>query len=115
MRIWALVSMTLLAGCAGPAMNSARQAGPVQVLGSDKDPRQVAECIQFSWQVQRLFGATTDALLDVHDADRYTVYTIGGTHFVDVQKGPGEVAVKFYSQNRDDTSRRRLATVATCL
>ena len=50
------VSLALLGGCVSSAMNEARHQTPVRVLASSKATPLVAQCIQFSWQDEAVFG-----------------------------------------------------------
>ena len=53
--IGALV-LASLAGCAGSKMKEARSGTPYKTLASDKAPLVVAQCIQFGWQDEAVFG-----------------------------------------------------------
>lgn len=46
----------LLAGCAGATMKQARTQAPNQTLSSDKADLIVAQCVQFAWQDEDVFG-----------------------------------------------------------
>lgn len=114
MRIAAGCVFLLLAGCAGSAMNEAREGAPMQTLTSDKDAKLVAECTQYAWQDEAMFGTSADAMIEAQGGG-YTVYTVGGKYFADVRKGPEGTSVKYYSSVPGDVAQTRLAALATCL
>ncbi|HCT07873.1 MAG TPA: hypothetical protein DIW86_21150, partial [Pseudomonas sp.] len=53
--IGALV-VAALSGCAGSKMKDARAGTPYKTLASDKAPLVVAQCVQFGWQDETVFG-----------------------------------------------------------
>lgn len=110
------VSVALLAGCASTAMNETRQHSPVRALTSDKAAPLVAECIQFSWQDETVFGVDASGYIQSGKNAQLTVYTRGGESFADlVPQGMG-TSVSYYAQRPDDsTALRRMAMLATCL
>ena len=55
------LAVTLLAGCAGSVMNDARTKAPYKTLNSDKPEKVVAQCVQFSWQDEAVFGVDAGA------------------------------------------------------
>ncbi len=57
------LAVTLLAGCAGSAMNEARTKAPYKTLNSEKPGKDVAQCVQFSWQDEAVFGVDAAAYL----------------------------------------------------
>lgn len=57
------LAATLLAGCAGSAMNEARTQAPYKIMTSDKPEQVVAQCVQFSWQDEAVFGVDAGAYL----------------------------------------------------
>jgi hypothetical protein len=111
-----LALATLLAGCAGSAMDHARTAPPAKILTSQKPAQRVAECTEFAWQSEVLFGIDANAYLRKGEADGFTVYTREGAYFVDVKPQGAGAALAFYAPaNGGDTRDRRLAALATCL
>ena len=103
--IGALV-LAALAGCAGSKMKEARAGTPYKTLASDKATLVVAECVQFGWQDEGLFGV---------EAGGYTVYTTAGDYFVDVQSAGAGSTIKYYAAEDNMPAKRRLAALATCL
>ncbi len=69
------LAATLLAGCAGSAMNEARTQAPYKTLTSDKPEQVVAQCVQFSWQDEAVFGVDAGAYLQTGKKGGSTVYT----------------------------------------
>lgn len=111
-----LALATLLAGCAGSTMDHARAAPPAKTLTSQKPAQRVAECTEFAWQSEVMFGIDANAYLRRGEADSFTVYTREGAYFVDIKPQGAGAALAFYAPTTaGDTSDRRLAALATCL
>ncbi|MFJ2537356.1 hypothetical protein [Pseudomonas sp. NPDC087614] len=109
------LAATLLAGCAGSAMNDARTKTPYKVLTSDKAEKVVAQCVQFGWQDEAVFGVDAAAYLESRQQGGTTVYTRSAESFVDVLTGPSGTTLNYYAQKDDFIAKRRLAALATCL
>lgn len=109
------VAATFLAGCAGPAMNQARTQTPYKTLTSDKPEQVVAQCVQFSWQDEAVFGVDAGAYLQPGKKGGSTVYTRSAEAFVDVQSSGSGTALSYYAKHDDFMAKRRLAALATCL
>ena len=105
----------LLVGCAGSAMNQARTQAPYKTLTSDKPEQVVAQCVQFSWQDEAVFGVDAGAYLQPAQKGGTTVYTRSAESFVDVQGSATGTALSYYAQQDDFVAKRRLAALATCL
>lgn len=112
--IGALV-LAALAGCAGSKMKEARAANPYKTLASDKATLVVAQCIQFGWQDESVFGVDAGGFKEATDAGGFTVYTTGGDYFVDVLSSGAGSSVKYYAAEDNMPAKRRLAALATCL
>ena len=112
--IGALVLATL-AGCAGSKMKEARTASPYKTLASDKATLVVAQCIQFGWQDEKVFGVDAGGFKEATEAGGYTVYTTGGDYFVDIQSAGTGSTVNYYAGEDNMPAKRRLAALATCL
>lgn len=110
----AFVAATLLAGCASSAMNTARSGQPDRIINSTKEALKVAECVQFSWQDEAVFGVDASGYLE-RTAQGITVSTRGGEYFTDVSPAGSGSVVKFYAQKDDALAQRRMAALATCL
>ena len=109
------LAAALLAGCAGSAMTDARTQAPTQVLKSDKPEKQVAQCVQFSWQDEAVFGVDAGAYLQPGKQSGSTVYTRSAESFVDLSTDASGTTLKYYAQHDDFVAKRRLAALATCL
>lgn len=114
MVIGALV-LAALAGCAGSKMKEARAGSPHKTLASDKATLVVAQCIQFGWQDERVFGVDAGGFKEATEAGGYTVYTTAGDYFVDIQSTGAGSTVKYYAVEDNMPAKRRLAALATCL
>lgn len=112
-----IVAMTLgfLVGCTSPSMDSARTAPPVKTFVSDKQDQLVAQCIQFAWQDDVVFGVEADAYLKPGTKGGFTVYTRSAEYFVDVQSAAAGTTINYYEPKGDALADRRLASLATCL
>ncbi|SDR20781.1 hypothetical protein SAMN04490186_4004 [Pseudomonas grimontii] len=104
-----------LSGCAGSKMNEARLGAPYKAMASDKATLVVAECIQFGWQDESVFGVDAGGFKEPNGAGGFTVYTTGGDYFVDVQSAGAGSSVKYYAAEDTMPAKRRLAALATCL
>lgn len=112
--IAAAVGLCVLTGCTGLNMKQARSAAPVQTMNSEKTAQKIAQCVQFSWQDEAMFGVMTDASSEASDGG-YTVFTPAATYFADIRsRGAGSV-VSFYARELGEVATRRLASLATCL
>ncbi|MGE8067726.1 hypothetical protein [Pseudomonas sp. NPDC089569] len=109
------LAATLLAGCAGSVMNDARSKPANKVLKSDKPAQVVAECVQFSWQDESVFGVDASAYLQPGVKGGTTVYTRSAESFVDVTTDASGTVLSYYAQHDDFVAKRRLAALATCL
>ena len=116
MRIlMAALAVTLLAGCTGSAMNDARTKAPYKTLNSEKPGKDVAQCVQFSWQDEAVFGVDAAAYLQAGEKGGTTVYTRSAESFVDVTSDASGTVLSYYAQKDDFVAKRRLAALATCL
>lgn len=107
--------LAALAGCAGSKMKDARAGTPYKTLSSDKATLVVAECIQFGWQDETVFGVDAGGFKEPIGAGGFTVYTTGGDYFVDVENAGAGSSVKYYAIEHTMPAKRRLAALATCL
>lgn len=105
----------VLAGCASSTMHQARQGDPDKTFTSAKAEPMVAECIQFGWQDEAVFGVDASGYLDVGPNGGATVSTRGAEYFADVRAEAGGTVVKFYAVKDDALAQRRMAALATCL
>jgi hypothetical protein len=88
---------------------------PYKTLASDKATLVVAECIQFGWQDESVFGVDAGGFKEPNGPGGFTVYTTGGDYFVDVQSAGAGATVKYYAVEDNMPAKRRLAALATCL
>lgn len=88
---------------------------PYKTLASDKATLVVAECIQFGWQDESVFGVDAGGFKEPSEAGGFTVYTTGGDYFVDIQSVGAGSSVKYYAAEDTMPAKRRLAALATCL
>jgi hypothetical protein len=109
------LAATLLAGCAGSAMNEARTQTPYRTLTSSKAEQVVAQCVQFSWQDEAVFGVDAGAYLQPGKKGGSTVYTRSAESFVDLEASATGTALNYYAKHDDFMAKRRLAALATCL
>ena len=107
--------LAALAGCAGSKMKEARSGTPYKTLASDKATLVVAQCIQFGWQDESVFGVDAGGFKEPNGAGGFTVYTTGGDYIVDVQSAGAGASVKYYAIEDNMPAKRRLAALATCL
>lgn len=109
------LAATVLAGCASSVMNDARTKTPYKTLTSDKPENVVAQCVQFAWQDEAVFGVDAGAYLQPGKKGGSTVYTRSAESFVDVDAGASGTVLSYYAQKDDFFAKRRLAALATCL
>ncbi|OLF55327.1 hypothetical protein [Pseudomonas chlororaphis] len=113
--LMALMVTALLAGCAGSAMNDARSKSPNKVLLSAKAEQVVAQCVQFAWQDEAVFGVDAAAYLESVNLGGYTVYTRSAESFADIRGQASGTVVNYYAIQDNWIAKRRLAALATCL
>ena len=109
------LAVTLLAGCAGSVMDDARTKAPYKTLNSNKPEMVVAQCVQFSWQDEAVFGVDAGAYLQPGKKGGSTVYTRSAESFIDVTTEASGTVISYYAQHDDFVAKRRLAALATCL
>ncbi|AMQ83683.1 hypothetical protein ACTJK3_28250 [Pseudomonas sp. 22105] len=109
------LAATLLAGCAGSAMEDARTQTPYKTLSSEKPEKDVARCVQFAWQDEAVFGVDAAAYLQPGKKGGSTVYTRSAESFVDLSTDASGTVLNYYAQKDDFVAKRRLAALATCL
>lgn len=109
------VVLATLAGCAGSKMKEARAGSPYKTMASDKATLVVAQCIQYGWQDEGVFGVDAGGFKEATEAGGFTVYTTGGDYFVDVLSTGAGSTVKYYAAEDTMPAKRRLAALATCL
>ena len=109
------LAATVLAGCAGSVMDNARTQTPNKVLTSNKPEKNVAQCVQFAWQDEAVFGVDAGAYLQPGKKGGSTVYTRSAESFVDVRTDASGTVLNYFAQKDDFVAKRRLAALATCL
>lgn len=107
-----MAAALMLVGCASSTMEAARGGSPTAQLASHKAPELVAQCIQFSWQEEAVFGVDASGYLEPRKQGGFTVYTREAQAFADVYPEAGSTRVDYYAQQGDP---RRRAAAATCL
>ncbi|MBF4207045.1 hypothetical protein EI533_04800 [Pseudomonas donghuensis] len=113
--VMAMVAAALLAGCASSAMEAARSQAPTKAFSSSKAADVVAQCIQFGWQDEEVFGVDASGYLEPGKQGGFTVYTREAESFADIRAQGGSTAVSYYAKNNDSVALRRMAALATCL
>ncbi|ATR83689.1 MULTISPECIES: hypothetical protein [Pseudomonas] len=111
----AVVAAALLAGCASSTMDEARSKTPGKTFSSAKSADIVAQCIQFSWQDEAVFGVDASGYLEPGKQGGFTVYTRGAESFADIQSQGAASRVNYYAVKPDAVAQRRMAALATCL
>ena len=108
--------VVLLGGCVGSTMTNARSVGPGKVLSSQKPAQRVAECVEFAWQNEAMFGIDANAYLNNPKDGSFTVYTREAAYFADVKPQGSGASLAFYAPAVSSAvSDQRLAALATCL
>ncbi|HEK1011032.1 hypothetical protein [Pseudomonas sp. NPDC012596] len=110
-----MAAALVLVGCASATMDTARSGKPTVQLDSRKAPELVAQCIQFSWQKEDVFGDDASGYLEPRKQGGLTVYTREAESFVDVYPQGGGTRVDYYAQKNDSVALQRRAAAATCL
>ncbi|WP_213881459.1 hypothetical protein [Pseudomonas sp. dw_358] len=105
-----------LGGCVGHNMTSTRAGGPTRVLSSEKPALRVAECVEFSWQNDAMFGIDANAYLNKGADGVLTVYTREAAYLADVKAAGAGASITFYAPAQSsEVTGKRLAALATCL
>lgn len=116
MRIFiGALAVALLAGCMARPMSEIRQAGPSKILLSKKTDKALAQCVQYEWQNQSLFGVTPEATMQADRDSGYTVFTAASEYFVDIKPGASGSEAKFYVIADNWIARARLEKIQSCL
>ncbi|CAI8908619.1 Lipoprotein [Pseudomonas donghuensis] len=113
--VMAMVAAALLAGCASSAMEAARSQASTKAFSSSKAADVVAQCIQFGWQDEEVFGVDASGYLEPGKQGGFTVYTREAESFADIRAQGGSTAVSYYAKHNDSVALRRMAALATCL
>ncbi|KJK05728.1 hypothetical protein [Pseudomonas tussilaginis] len=113
--VMVMVVAALLAGCASSAMEAARTKAPTKHFTSSKPADRVAQCIQFGWQDEAVFGVDASGYLEPGKQGGFTVYTREAESFADIQPQGVSSTVSYYAQKDDSVALRRMAALATCL
>lgn len=110
-----VAAAVLLVGCASATMDAARSGQPTTHMNSRKAPERVAQCIQYGWQEERVFGQDASGYLEPRKQGGFTVYTREAETFVDVYPQDGGTRIDYYTHNDNGVSLQRRAAAATCL
>ncbi|WP_459205997.1 hypothetical protein ACSMEV_15820 [Pseudomonas sp. MLB6B] len=110
-----MAAALLMVGCASSTMDAARTGAPNAQLDSRKNADLVAQCIQYGWQDEKVFGVDASGYLQARKAGGFTVYTREAQAFVDVYPQGGGTHVDFYAAQQDSVALQRKAAAATCL
>lgn len=113
--ILAIAAATLLAGCASSTMEAARSGTPSAQMDSRKSPELVAQCVQYGWQDEVVFGVDASGYLESRKQGGFTVHTREAESFVDIYPQAAGTRVDYYAQKSDSMALRRKAAAATCL
>ncbi|MGH8451512.1 hypothetical protein [Pseudomonas sp.] len=113
--VMGVMVVAALSGCAGTKMKEARAGQPYKTLASDKAPLVVAQCVQFGWQDEAVFGVDAGGFKEPLESGGFTVYTTDGAYFVDVRAAGTGSTVKYYAVEDNMPAKRRQAALATCL
>jgi major membrane immunogen (membrane-anchored lipoprotein) len=109
------LAFVLLAGCIARPMNEVRQDGAYKVLHSKKTDKALAECVQYEWQNQSLFGVTPQATMQPVRDGGYTVFTAASEYFVDIKQGATGTDARFYVIAKNWIAKARLEKLQSCL
>jgi hypothetical protein len=109
------MTLGLLAGCMTQGMSEARSGAPYKTFSSQKQDQLVAQCIQFAWQDESVFGVDAAAYLQPGSKGGFTVHTRDSEYFVDVLSSASGTTVSYYTALSNSIAERRLAALATCL
>jgi hypothetical protein len=107
--VMGVMVVAALSGCAGTKMKEARAGQPY------KAPLVVAQCVQFGWQDEAVFGVDAGGFKEPLESGGFTVYTTDGAYFVDVRAAGTGSTVKYYAVEDNMPAKRRQAALATCL
>jgi hypothetical protein len=109
------LAVALLAGCMARPMEEVRQDGPNKILFSKKTDKALAQCVQYEWQNQSLFGVTPEATTQPGRDAGYTVFTAASEYFVDIRPGASGSEAKYYVIADNWIAKARLEKLQSCL
>lgn len=110
-----MLAFVVLAGCMARPMSEVRQDGPYKILHSNKTDKALAECVQYEWQNQALFGVTPQATLQAGRDSGYTVLTAGSEYFVDFKQDATGTDARYYAIARNWIAKARLEKLQSCI
>lgn len=114
-KIVMALTLISMAGCMAPTMNQARQEGPYKILYSKKTDKDLAQCVQYEWQNQPIFGGAPGATLQPGKDNGFTVFTTSSEYFVDIQPGASGSVASYYVVLSNWIAKKRLTALESCL
>lgn len=109
------LALCALGGCMARPMQEVRQDGPSKILFSKKTDKALAQCVQYEWQNQSLFGVTPEATMQPGRNAGYTVFTAASEYFVDIRPGASGSEAKYYVIANNWIAKARLEKLQSCL
>ncbi|MBA1200573.1 hypothetical protein G7009_02015 [Pseudomonas capeferrum] len=113
--ILAMAATVLLTGCVSSTMEATRSGSPSAQMDSRKSAELIAQCVQFSWQDEAVFGVDASGYLESREQGGFTVHSRDAESFVDIVPKSAGTRVDYYAQKNDSMALRRKAAAATCL
>jgi len=108
------VLLVSLGGCMAANMEQTRSQGAYRTFTSEKPAKDVAQCIEYSWQDEVLSGAAADSHTEPAKDGSLTVM-VDSKNFADVRKAEGGTLVTYFAEPGVPLSAQRLAALSTCL
>jgi len=113
-KLLSAVLLVSLGGCMSANMDQARSQGAFRTFTSQKPAKDVAQCIEYSWQDEVLSGAAADSHTEPGKDGGLTVM-VDSKNFADVRQVGAGSSVAYFAEQGVPLSNRRLAALSTCL
>lgn len=113
-KLLSAVLLVSLGGCMSANMDQARSQGALRTFTSQKPAKDVAQCIEYSWQDEVLSGAAADSHTEPGKDGGLTVM-VDSKNFADVRQAGAGSSVAYFAEQGVPLSNRRLAALSTCL
>lgn len=113
-KLLSAMLLVSLGGCMSANMDQTRSAGAYRSFTSQKPAKDVAQCIEYSWQDEVLSGAAADSHTEPAKDGSLTVM-VDSKNFADVHQAGAGSTVTYFAERGIPLSQQRLAALSTCL
>ena len=117
-RLFVMVGLALLAGCAGVA--EMREEGPFATFNSSKSPDVIAACVSEAWTLQKVGFMTPDVRINpITGGKQVMIYNAQGMSpdaIADItDEGAGGSRIAYYAKHREVFKKQFGGLIGPCL